>query len=186
VNILQLYPKSGYFMGAAVQLVQLAGGLAARGHHVVVATRPGEGWVARCVEAGLPYHAVSMRSEVDVRSVPDLVRLIRRHDVQVVHCHKGKARTLALMAGLCVRIPVVILQRGVSFPLDVFNRLGYTTRRVTAIVAVSESIKEGLVRQRVPAHKIHVIYSGTDTGRFLPVWTGRRSGRSSGSPPTTT
>ena len=168
MNILQLYPKSGYFMGAAVQLVQLAGGLAARGHHVVVATRPGEGWVARCVEAGLPYHAVSMRSEVDVRSVPHLVRIIRRHDVQVVHCHKGKARTLALMAGLFVRIPVVILQRGVSFPLDVFNRRGYTTRRVTAIVAVSESIKQGLVRQRVPADKIHVIYSGTDTGRFHP------------------
>jgi glycosyltransferase involved in cell wall biosynthesis len=168
VNVLQLYPKSDYFTGAAVQLLGLARGLAARGHHVVVTTRPGEGWVERCVEAGLPYHAVPMRSEVDVRSVPDLVRIIRRHDVQVVHCHKGKARTLALMAGLFVRIPVLILQRGVSFPLDPFNRHGYTTRRVTAVVVVSESIKRGLVLQRVPAEKIHVIYSGTDTARFHP------------------
>lgn len=168
MNILQLYPKSDYFTGAAVQLLELARGLAARGHHVVVTTRPGKGWVDRCVEAGLPYHAVPMRSEVDVRSVPDLVRIIRRHDLQVVHCHKGKARTLALMAGLFVRIPVMILHRGVSFPLDPFNRLGYTTRRVTAIVAVSESIKRGLVMQGVPTEKIHVIYSGTDTGRFHP------------------
>ena len=168
MNILQLYPKSDYFTGAAIQLLALAKGLAARGHHVVVATRPGEGWVDRCAEAGLPYHAVPMRSEADVRSVPELVRILRRHHVQVVHCHKGKARTLALMAGLFVKIPVLILNRGVSFPLDPFNRFGYTTRRVTAIVAVSESIKQGLVAQRIPADKIHVIYSGTDTTRFHP------------------
>jgi glycosyltransferase involved in cell wall biosynthesis len=168
VNVLQIYPKSDYFTGAAIQLLDLAKGLAARGHHVVVATRPGEGWADRCAEAGLPYHAVPMRSEVDVRSIPDLVRILRRHHVQVVHCHKGKARTLALMAGLFVKIPVLILNRGVSFPLDPCNRLGYTTRRVTAIVAVSESIKRRLVAQQVPADKIHVIYSGTDTTRFHP------------------
>jgi glycosyltransferase involved in cell wall biosynthesis len=168
MSILQIYPKSDYFTGAAIQLLDLAKGLAARGHHVMVATRPGEGWVDRCAEAGLRYHAVPMRSEVDVRSVLDLVRIVRRHRIQVVHCHKGKARTLALMAGLFVKIPVLILNRGVSFPLDPFNRLGYTTRRVTAIVAVSESIKRSLVAQRVPADKIHVIYSGTDTTRFHP------------------
>ena len=166
VSILQIYSKSDYFTGAAIQLLDLAKGLAARGHHVVVATCPGEGWADRCAEAGLPYHAVPMRSEVDLRSIPDLVRILRRHHVQVVHCHKGKARTLALMSGLFVRIPVLILNRGVSFPLNFCNRLGYTTRRVTAIVAVSESIKRSLVAQGVPADKIHVIYSGTDTTRF--------------------
>ncbi len=168
MNILQIYPKADYFTGAAIQLLELAKGLAGRGPHVVVATRPAEGWCDRCIAAGLPYYAVPMRSEVDLPSVPELVRIIRRHDIQVVHCQKGKARTLALMAGLFVRIPVLILNRGVSFPLDPFNRLGYTTRRVTAIVAVSESIKRSLIAQHVPADKIHVIYSGTDTGRFHP------------------
>lgn len=168
MNILQIYPKPDYFTGAAVQLFDLAKGLTARRHHVVIATRPGPGWAERCAAAGLPYHAVPMRSQVDVRSIPGLVRILRSHRVQVVHCHKGKARTLALMAGLFVRIPVLVLNRGVSFPLDPLNRLGYTTRRVTAVVAVSESIKRRLVAQGVPARKIHVIYSGTDTSRFHP------------------
>jgi predicted protein tyrosine phosphatase len=97
VNILQIYPKSDYFTGAAIQILDLAKGLAARGHRVVVATAPGEGWAERCAESGLPYHAVPMRSEVDVRSLPDLVRILRRHHVEVVHCHKGRARTLALI-----------------------------------------------------------------------------------------
>jgi glycosyltransferase involved in cell wall biosynthesis len=37
---------------------------------------------------------------------------------------------------------------------------------VTAIVAVCEAIKRDLVAAGVPAEKIHVIYSGTDTERF--------------------
>ena len=168
LRILQLYPKSDYFTGAAVQLLELARGLKDRDHHVVVATRPGEGWVEKCAAAGLPYHAVPMRSEADLKSVPPLVRILRRHRIQVVHAQKGKARTLAMMAGLFTKIPVLIHNRGVSFPIDAFSRLGYTTKRVTAIVAVSESIKRGLVSQGVPADKIHVVYSGTDTARFHP------------------
>ena len=105
MNILQLYPKSDYFTGAAIQLLDLTKGLGERGHHVVVATRPGEGWAGRCAAAGLPYHAVPMRSEADVRSIPDLVRILRRHHVQVVHCHKGKARTLALMGKKSAAFP---------------------------------------------------------------------------------
>jgi len=168
MRILHVYPKDDTFTGAAIQLFELVRGLKARGHEVVLVTRPSEAWVARAQAAGIPYYAVPMRSEVDVRSAVRLARIIRRHRIEVVHAQKGRARTLALMAGLTVRIPVLILNRGVSFPLDPFNRLGYTISRVTAIVAVCESIKRGLVQMGVPGDKIEVIYSGTDTDRFHP------------------
>ncbi len=168
LRILQLYPKEDYFTGAAIQLRELAWGLRDRGHHVVVATRPSEVWATKSREAGMIHYPLPMASEVDLRSVRGLVKILKTHRIQVVHAQKGKARTLAMMAGLFTRIPVLILNRGVSFPLDPFNRLGYTTRRVTAIVAVCESIKRGLVASRVRPDKIHVIYSGTDTDRFTP------------------
>jgi glycosyltransferase involved in cell wall biosynthesis len=163
-----MYPKDDYFTGAAIQLRELTQGLKRRGHEVVVATRPSEVWATKMREAGIPHYALPMKSEVDLGSVRKLVRILKTHRIQIVHAQKGKARTLAMMAGLVTRIPVLILNRGVSFPLDPFNRLGYTTRRVTAIVSVCESIKRGLVSQGVPAGKIHVIYSGTDTDRFNP------------------
>jgi len=168
LSILHLYPKDDYFTGAAVQVRELARGLQARGHHVVVVTGPSEIWTAKSREAGLRHHALPMRSVADLKTVARLARILRRHRVQIVHAHKGRARTLALMAGLFVRIPVLVLNRGVSFPLDPFARLGYTTRRVSAIVAVSEAVKRGLVASGVPADKIHVVYSGTDTDRFHP------------------
>ena len=168
LRVLQVYPKSDYFTGAAVQLLELACGLQRRGHHVVVATRSGGAWAEKCAKAGLPYHPVAMRSELDLKSVAPLVRILRRHRIQIVHAHKGRARTLAMMASLFTKIPVLVLNRGVSFPLKGFGTLGYTTRRVNAIVAVSESIKRDLVSRGVSADKIHVIYSGTDTDRFHP------------------
>ncbi|MBI3625497.1 MAG: glycosyltransferase family 4 protein [Candidatus Rokubacteria bacterium] len=168
LRILQLYPKEDYFTGAAIQLRELILGLRDRGHHVVVATRPSEIWAAKTREAGITHYALPMASEVDLKSVRQLVRILRTHRIQVVHAQKGKGRTLAILAGLFVKIPALVLNRGVSFPLDPFNRLGYTTKRVTAIVAVCESIKRGLVAAGVPEGKIEVIYSGTDTDRFHP------------------
>ncbi len=168
LRILQLYPKEDYFTGAAIQLRELALGLHARGHHIVVATRPSPQWRRKTAEANIPHVALPMSHELDMRSVLGIVRLVREHRIQIVHCHKGRARTLALLAGLFEKIPVLVLNRGVSFPLDPWNRLGYTTNRVTAVVAVSQSIKRGLVAAGVPARKIEVIYSGTDTDRFHP------------------
>jgi glycosyltransferase involved in cell wall biosynthesis len=173
VNILQLYPKADYFTGAAMQLRGLAVGLAGRGHHVVVATRPNVQWERACAPAHVVHVDLPMRSGLDLASAWALARLIRGHRIEIVHCQKGRARSLALLASLAVRIPVLVLNRGVSFPLDRWNRLGYTTRRVTAIVAVCESIKRGLVASGVPASKIEVIYSGTDLGRFHPGVDGR-------------
>jgi glycosyltransferase involved in cell wall biosynthesis len=168
LRVLHVYPKDDTFTGAAIQLFELVRALKARGHEVVLATRPSPQWEARTAAAGIPWYPVPMKSEVDLRSAARLAKIIRRHRIQVVHAQKGRARTLALMAGLFVKIPVLILNRGVSFPLDPFNRLGYTTRRVTGIVAVCESIKRGLVQMGVRSDKIEVIYSGTDTDRFHP------------------
>jgi glycosyltransferase involved in cell wall biosynthesis len=173
LRLLEIYPNPDYFTGAAVQFSELATGLAARGHDVVVLTGPSAIWREKTRATGVTHHGLPMPPSVSVRSVAAIARLIRRHRFHVVRAHKGVARTHVLLAGLVTRVPVLVLNRGVSFKLDPFNRLGYTTRRVTAVVAVCESIKRGLIAQGVPAEKIEVIHSGTDTGRFHPGVDGR-------------
>jgi glycosyltransferase involved in cell wall biosynthesis len=110
-----------------------------------------------------------MRRQWDPRAAWRLARLIRRERIQVVHAHKGRARTLTLLAGLMGGRTLLVLNRGVSFRVGrVRRRFGYTSRRVHAIVAVCRSIKDGLVAAGVPADKVEVIYSGTDLERFHP------------------
>jgi glycosyltransferase involved in cell wall biosynthesis len=168
LRILHIYPKQDYFTGAAIQLRELAWGLRDRGHEVVIATRPSPTWTTKAREAGLTHYALAMSSEVDLRSARALVHILREHRIEVVHAHKGRARTLALIAGLFVRIPALVLHRGVSFRLDPFNRLGYATRRVHAIIAVCDSIKRGLVARGIPAAKIEVMYPSVDPDVFHP------------------
>ena len=168
LRILQLYPKSDYFTGAAIQLRDLAIGLAGRGHTVTVATSPNPHWAARLRTAGIGHVEIPMRRAWDLRAAWRIARLIRARDIQVVHAHKGRARTLALLAGLMGARTRLVLNRGVSFRPRWTNRFGYTSRRVHAIVAVCESIKRGLVDAGVPADKIAVIYSGTDVEQFHP------------------
>jgi L-malate glycosyltransferase len=169
LRVLQIYPKGDFFTGAAMQLRDLAWGLAARGHQVTVVTPPSEAWAARCREAGLAHVAIPMRRAWDPRSAWRLAQLIRQQRVQVAHAHKGRARTLTLLAGLMGARAVLILNRGVSFRVGgLRRRMGYASRRVHAIVAVCRSIKDGLVASGVPDGKIHVIYSGTDLDRFHP------------------
>jgi glycosyltransferase involved in cell wall biosynthesis len=168
LRVLQIYPKADFFTGAAVQLRDLARGLAARGHHVTVVTPPSEGWAARCREAGLAHASIPMRRPYDPRAAWRLARLIRQQRIQIAHAHKGRARTLTLLAGFMGARALLVLNRGVSFKVGRVRRVGYTSRRVHAIVAVCGSIKEGLVASGVPPEKIAVIYSGTDLDRFHP------------------
>ena len=168
LRILQLYPKGDFFTGAAIQLHDLAVALAARGHDVSIATPPSTAWAERCRASGLRHLALPMRRPFDLRAAWRLARFIRRQRVQVAHAHKGRARTLAILAGLMGGRALLVLNRGVSFPVTGVRRLGYTSARVHAIVAVCESIKRGLVAAGVAGDKIEVVYSGTDLDRFHP------------------
>jgi glycosyltransferase involved in cell wall biosynthesis len=168
LRVLQLYPKADYFTGAAIQLRELARGLAARGHEITLATPPGPHGARLAAAAGVAHVVLPLRRAWDPRAAWKLRALVRARRIDLVHAHKGRARTLAILAGLVGPRPRLVLNRGVSFVPGRLNRLGYTTRRVDAIVAVCRSIKDDLVRVGVAADKIEVIYSGTDVHRFHP------------------
>jgi glycosyltransferase involved in cell wall biosynthesis len=167
VNLLEIYPKGDFYTGAAIQLRDLARDLAARGHRVTVVTRPSERWAAEARAAGFA-HLGFFHSPVDPVGAVRLARVLRRDRVEVVHAHKGGGRTLTLLArGLGLRPPLVV-NRGVSFPMATASRWLDGSRLVTRIVAVCQAIKDDLVRQGLPARKIEVVYSGTDTEWFDP------------------
>jgi glycosyltransferase involved in cell wall biosynthesis len=66
------------------------------------------------------------------------------------------------------RRPVLVVNRGVSFPLDPFAALKYRVR-VDAVVTVCEDIRRIVVASaRIPAKKVHVVYAGVDVSRFDP------------------
>lgn len=167
LRVLQIYPKGDFHTGAAIQLRDLARGLAARGHRVVVVTRASARWTAEARAAGFPHHGL-FRGPADPLGAARLAGLLRADRIRVVHAHKGGGRTLTLLARLFGPRPPLVVNRGVSFPLAPLSRWADGSGLVARIVAVCEAIKADLVRQGIPADKIDVVYSGTDTERFDP------------------
>jgi glycosyltransferase involved in cell wall biosynthesis len=167
VNLLEIYPKGDFYTGAAIQLRDLARGLAARGHRVTVVTKPSERWATEASTAGFA-HLDFFRGPTDPVGAVRLASLLRRERIDVVHAHKGGGRTLTLLARGLGRRPPLVVNRGVSFPMAPASRWLDGSPLIARIVAVCQAIKDDLVRQGLPATKIEVVYSGTDTTWFDP------------------
>ena len=169
LSILQVLEKGSFTTGSVVQMFELARGLARRGHRVGVVSRP-DGDVARkSRDEAIPFYPLRFSHEFDLASARQLARIIDEVGADVVHVHKGIAHSAALFATLFVRRrPVLVVNRGVSFPVDFFAGLKYHAR-LDAVVTVCEDIKRVVVASaRIPARKVHVVYAGVDLARFDP------------------
>src|SRR5918999_2222693 len=130
--------------GGSEQAFHLALALQRRGHHLLFLTAPDERWRKRCDAAGLPLAFLAMQGRFDFVMAARLASLITRHGAQVVHAHKGREQALAFWASCFTRIPALVANRGVSFPVGRLRALKYRYR-TDAVVAVS-----GRVRPEIP------------------------------------
>ena len=153
--------------GGSEQAFHLALALQRRGHHLLFLTAPDERWRKRCDAAGLPVAFLPMQGRFDFTMAARLAAFIKRHGAQVVHAHKGREQALAFWASCFTRIPALVANRGVSFPVGRLRALKYRYR-TDAVVAVSESVRQELLASGVPAAKLVTIHGGVDIERFQP------------------
>lgn len=173
MRILHALEKNRFDKGSVHQMFQAASGLRERDHEVAIASRPSNVMADRCRDAGIVFHPLPFRHELDLASVRRLRDIIREFQPDVIHVHKGVAHAVALAASWSAPVPVFVVNRGVSFPLSFWSRAKYRTPRVDRIVAVCEDIRRVVVTTgRVDPSRVEVIYAGTDPAEFDPFrWT---------------
>lgn len=178
MRIFQILEFNQFNTGSVHQMFQAATGLRERGHDVTVVSRPDRVLQARTEDAGVAFAGIRMRNQFDMGSILALRRLVRERRPDVIHVHKGVAHALALAATFGQPVGAFIVNRGVSFPLDLLNRGKYRTRRVDRIVTVCQQIKDVIVTTgKLPAEKVEVVYAGTDVALFDPAKWDRRAFR---------
>jgi glycosyltransferase involved in cell wall biosynthesis len=101
--------------------------------------------------------------KTDPRNLLALIRLIRREKVELIHAHGYGACTWGRLAGLLLRLPVIVhercnygtvplTQRPVEWLLGRFTRCAF---------AVSESTRRFTIEKRyIPADRVKTLYSG--------------------------
>jgi len=175
VRIFQLLEFNQFNTGSVHQMFQAATGLRERGHDVTIISRDDETLRKRAEECGVAFVALPLRHQFDLGSMFALRRLARERKPDVIHVHKGVSHAIALWATKGRDIGAFVVNRGVSFPLDVWNRGKYRTKRVDRVVTVCQQIKDVIVASgRLPPDKVEVVYAGTDVDLFDPAkWDAR-------------
>lgn len=169
MRIFQILEFNQFNTGSVHQMFQAAAGLAERGHDVTIVSRPDAKLQSRAQVHRVRFAGVAMRNEFDLASVVELRRLIRDHRPDVIHVHKGVAHALALAATYLHPVRAFVVNRGVSFPLDMWNRVKFRTRRVDRVVTVCEQIRRVVIKSgKLPPDRVSVVYAGTDVDIFDP------------------
>jgi glycosyltransferase involved in cell wall biosynthesis len=172
VRIFQVLEFNQFNTGSVHQMFQAAAGLSERGHDVTIVSRPDATLAARAAASGVRFAGLPMRHQFDLSSIVKLRRLVRELRPDVIHVHKGIAHALAFAATAFLgerRPGAFVVNRGVSFPLDRWNRGKYRTKRVDRVVTVCDDIKRVIVTSgRLPDEKVVVVYAGTDVVQFDP------------------
>ena len=169
MRIFHILEFNQFNTGSVHQMFQAAAGLRERGHDVTVISRPDAILQRRCEEQGIAFVGLALKNQLDIASIRALARLVRHKNPDVIHVHKGVAHALALAATWWNPAGAFIVNRGVSFPLDLLNRAKFRTRRVDRIVTVCDEIRQVVITSgKLPPEKVVVIYAGTDVAEFDP------------------
>ena len=169
MRIFQVLEFNQFNTGSVHQMFQAATGLRERGHDLTIVSRPGSAMEQRALELGVNFRGVPMRHQFDLGSIAAIRRMVREVKPDVIHVHKGISHANALAATIGNPVGAFVVNRGVSFPLDFWNRGKYRTRRVDRVVTVCEQIRDVVVRSgKLPPDKVQVVYAGTDVSAFDP------------------
>lgn len=178
MKIFQILEFNQFNTGSVHQMFQAAAGLRERGYDVTIVSRPDAVLAAKAAEKDVAFVGLPFRHQFDFATVRRLRRLIVREKPDVIHVHKGVAHALALAATWRHPVGAFVVNRGVSFPLDLLNRAKYRTHRVDRVITVCAQIKDVIVESgKLPPEKVEVVYAGTDVALFDPAKWDRRAFR---------
>jgi len=155
-----------HLYGGALQVVFLLRGLRARGMQCVLACPEGS---AIATEAAPHAQVVSMpmKGDLDFRLLGRLRQLIREIKPDVVHLHSRRGSDIwGALAGRLEGVPVV-LSRRVDNPESRFV-VGIKYRLYDQVVTISDGIRQVLLSEGVPPHKLHCVLSAVDTQQYRP------------------
>jgi glycosyltransferase involved in cell wall biosynthesis len=171
-NILHAIDTSGPG-GAETVFLSLATGLDPARYRSYAVIKS-EGWVAEQLrKAGMRPFFANVRGSFNLRYLYQLVRIVRRHKIDIIQSHLFGSNVYCSLAGLICRVPVISVFHG-AVDVNPSSRLlrakfSILRRGSTRIVYVSHSLGAAISKNgMLDTHAAQVIYNGVDTDVFQP------------------
>lgn len=146
--------------GGQRQVLLLARAQRDRGHEPLVVAHSDTPLLHRLRAGGLAASAIRMRADWDLAAARRLRALIRAWHPDIVHAHDARAHALAMTALLGRGTPpLVVTRRVANIPR---GRVKYGPR-VARFIAISNAVREALIKGGVPDSRIDIVHSGVPT-----------------------
>jgi glycosyltransferase involved in cell wall biosynthesis len=155
--------KNFDFGGAENHVCELANALDKRGHTVFVMGKKGR--QSYRLNPTVVFLSFPLRSTLILFNLIQMLKILKKHRIQLIHAHQRYAIHLSSVAGLLAGIPVVLTVHGRSQ----FDLRSVVARRVSKkIIFVSAYVMKHAIRFPSIQHKIVLITNGIQTPARTP------------------
>jgi glycosyltransferase involved in cell wall biosynthesis len=153
--------------GQEIRVLNEALGMQARGHRVLIATRPHCQLLARARDAGLPTVMLPMRGAFDLRSIAGLARVLRREHVDLVNTHSSIDSWIGGFAAKLTRTRLV-RTRHLSTPWR-RHPLNFVVHMPDAVITTGEALRRELMAVHgFRPDRVLSVPTGIDVDAFIP------------------
>lgn len=168
-KILHILTERGW-RGGEAQAFFLCRGLLQQGFYPIICTPKYSEFAIRAQDQNVPIYEIPKMSLVNLPSLIQLRRIIKKERPVLIHCHTARAHSLALAAIIgnsAYRKRPIIVSRRVDFAVshNPFSRWKYLNPRVHYI-AISRGVKDVLLQADISEKHIDIVNSGIDPERF--------------------
>ncbi|MFT6735720.1 MAG: glycosyltransferase involved in cell wall biosynthesis [Polaribacter sp.] len=177
INVLHLRSSAGLYGAEHVILNLTQPATVKCKHHVVVFENhlnSNEDFYRAAQERNIKITKLNCNSKLDLGSVFTLLKLLKKHQSNVIHCHDPKSVFYAFLATIFnKKIRKVVTMHG-WVKNDSNMRFNNFIEKLclpffNKIIAVSEEIKEKLISASLSKSKIIYIANAIDTNKFIPL-----------------
>ena len=134
----------------------------------------GPGWVCDALRnTGIEPLFVNSRGSINIGYLRDLIKIIRRYNIDIIQSHLFGSNLYCSIAGLISRVPVISVFHGFVDTNMGERFLSLKARLINSgsrkIVFVSDRLKQHYIREYgFSRRKASTIYNGVDTAVFYP------------------
>lgn len=162
MKILHIEASPGWG-GQELRILQEADGMRSRGHQVILAVQEGGGLVAPAREKGILVFEVSFKKTKILSAFYQLMRIIRKHEIEIVNTHSSMDAWIGGLAGKISGCRV-IRTRHLSTPVKRgLNSLLLYNLLAHYVVTTCEEVVDVIRRQaKLPMHRCLSIPTGVD------------------------
>jgi len=157
----------GVIAGSTMSISYLAKGLSKNGHKVTLACKAESLYPRLLKGTDVKIEHLPFASKWDRKSMRAIRDIVLRDKIEIINAQASKDRYLSIFARWIYKLPVKLVHTRRQMPLSVGGlQSWFYTKGTDQIIAVSNGVKEALVKKGTPANHVTVIYNGTPAEKY--------------------